>query len=202
MPAIAPLQFLTFTNNLSSFAALVDPGSQLNLVSHALLPFLSFQSHPPQGVGLQGVSGKCRDIVQWITLPVCLENNHLVTVICADVTDLLCVVLFGLPFLMYIKAIHHIPGRFLATPYGPIPLISHAPRLPNCNTATIDEELKGHLTDSNLTEEQKIATRQLLMEFQELWRGGRRGQALAIAHRINLTHDRPIVSKPRPISEE
>ena len=40
------------------------------------------------------------------------------------------------------------------------------------------------------------------MEFQELWRGGRRGQALAIAHRINLLHDRPIVSKPRPISEE
>jgi hypothetical protein len=37
MPAIAPLQFLTFTNNLSSFAALVDPGSQLNLVSHAVL---------------------------------------------------------------------------------------------------------------------------------------------------------------------
>ena len=86
--AIAPLQFLTFSNNQSSFAALVDPGSQLNIVSHSLLPFLTFEPYAAIAPALQGVSGKCRSITQWIKLPVRLENNTTATAICAVVTDL------------------------------------------------------------------------------------------------------------------
>ena len=199
--AIAPLQFLPFRNNQSSFTALVDPGSQLNIVSHSLLPFLTFTPYATAAPALRGVSGKCRSITQWIRLPVQLDNNTTADAICAVVTDLPCLVLFGLPFLSRIHAIHHIPGKFLATPQGPLPLtVCPTTRPQSCTTtAALDETLAG-LDNPDLTEDQKQATRQLLEEFQELWRGGRRGQALEIAHKINLTHHRPIVSRPRPIS--
>ncbi|KAH0471444.1 MAG: hypothetical protein KVP17_000601, partial [Porospora cf. gigantea B] len=53
------------------------------------------------------------------------------------------------------------------------------------------------IKDSNASEATQMALQQLLSRYDGLWRGGRRGKARVMSHRIHATSDRPIVTRPR-----
>ena len=205
---LAPLHFVEFTNNKSSFSALIDPGSQLNLVSHNLLPFLKFQPCSSPLRALRGVNGKPQRISQWICLPVTLPNGIHLDIRAAVVTDLPCVVLLGMPFLTKIQATHDIAQCLLHTPQGPIVLRPSstagqppATYLTTQDAAATSPHTELDLSHSSLTPEQKQQVLDLVCEFDDLWRGGKRGKAVDVAHRIRLLNDRPVVCRPRQFSE-
>jgi transposase InsO family protein len=59
-----------------------------------------------------------------------------------------------------------------------------------------------NFSDTSITLDQQQQVRDLLLEFDDLWRDGRRGRAVNIEHRIRLLTDRPIVARPRPVTQE
>jgi Reverse transcriptase (RNA-dependent DNA polymerase) len=154
------------------------------------------------------VSSKQSSIHKWIELPLTLPNGSPIVIKCAVVTNLPCVALFGLPFLTQIHAVHDITNAILNTPQGPIPLksspsTSSSPTsstaiVPNRDFSVVDIDF----TNSSLTPEEQQQVQDLLLEYDDLWRGGPVGKAVAVEHRIRLLTDRPIVSRPRPITEE
>lgn len=203
----APLQYIPFTNNNSSLAALVDSGSQLNLVEYNLLPYLEFQPFEHQIKALWGVSGRQSTINQWILIKVTLTPSHTYQIPCAVLDHLPCSILMGMPFLQQIRATHDIPNALLHTPYGPIPLLQPKFRYRRLSVNNVRQpayqEVPGHLfNESNLTYEERKQVEALLTEFADLWKNGRRGEATNVAHRIRLRHPYPIVMKPRPVTEE
>jgi len=204
-PPSFPLQFIEFSNNRSMLLALVDSGSQLNLISHELLPFLSFEATPVQIPKIQGISGQPQPISNFIKLPVTLTNGQTIQAVCAVISNLPCVALFGLPFLHQIQANHNIHQRLLTTPHGPIPLTTTTPILPSSQLAAVATALPSigiDFTDSQLNNHQQQQVLNLLQEYDDLWRGGRRGKAVAVAHRIQLMTDRPVVTRPRQTTED
>lgn len=200
---ISPLQFMQFNNGQSLFSALIDSGSQLNLITHSLLPFLNCTTKYLQTMTVHGITGKSNPIRQWIELPLTLQNGEQTTVTCAVITDLPCSILFGLPFLTLINAKHDVANAIVNTPKGPIPLLRRTPITTAANTATLtQDDVPIDLSASNLTEDEKRQVKGLMIDFEDLWRSGKRGKALCVAHRINLSHNRPIVMRPRQMSEE
>lgn len=193
-------------NKQSTFLALVDSGSQLNLISHMLLPFLEYKTCPSPIKTLRGVSNTQQKIKEWITLSVVLPNGATPILKCAVVADLPCIALFGLPFLHSVNATHNIPHGILTTPAGPLVLqLGQKPSLPSAQalTTSIQESvIDVDMTNSNLTAEQKQQVLALLREYDDLWRGERRGKVVEIEHRIRLLTDRPVVVRPRPITAE
>lgn len=201
-----PLQFIEFNNNLSPLIALIDSGSQLNLLSHSLLPFLNFKAISSPIKSVKGVSGQDKAISQFILLPVHLTNGQIVEVPCAVISDLPCIALFGLPFLHQIQATHDIHHQLLSTPTGPIPLILNQNPPPPATYHTIATNLNTtvdiDLSTSTLNKHQQTQLLELLREYDDLWRSGRRGKAVVVAHRIQLLTDQPVVARPRQTTEE
>lgn len=205
-PHISPLQFVNFHNNSHVLFALVDPGSQLNLVSHALLPFLKYQKLSSPVVSIRGVSGRSRPVTEWIMMEVVLPTGATESMVCAVIPDLACVVLFGLPFLQQIHAIHDVANAILVTSSGPISLTTCASNpssvskpLVACTTIS-DVPVDFSESELSISEQQQLLA--LLHEYDDLWRGEQRGKVVDVAHRIRLLHNRPIVSRPRPVSEK
>lgn len=193
-------------SNNSTFLALIDSGSQLNLISHILLPFLNYQPCPSPIKSLRGVANTPQRIEKWITLQVALPNGSTPVLRCAVVANLPCVALFGLPFLHGIRATHDIGNGILTTTTGPIVLQS-APIAGYLSSHTVSVPAKDpivdiEMSDSNLTAEQRQQVLDLLYEYDDLWRGERCGKVVEVEHRIRLLTDRPIVARPRPITAE
>lgn len=203
LPCFPALQFLPFINKQSSFAALIDSGAQLNLVNHSLLPFLDFKPVSQFSTPVRGLFGRT-DAAQWIKFPVVLNSDITIQIEAAVITDLPCLVIFGLPFLHQVKANHHVPDGYLLTRYGPLALVTAPTKAPMAEVLVIadDKTSDVDLGCSSLTQSEKEEVLTLLREFQDLWREGRRGQALEVSHKIRLTHNRPIVCRPRPVTEE
>lgn len=203
----APLQYLLFTNGQSSLAALIDSGSQLNLMDVALTPYIDFQLIDHEVESLAGVSGRKTNIVQWITIAITINTNQNYTIPLAVIQDLPCSILLGMPFLKQIKATHDTVNGVLNTPLGPIPLIepqfpSKRPGVHNIQNPESNGFPSHLLQDTNLTNEEKAQVESLLAEYSDLWKNGRRGEALTVAHQIRLLHPYPVVQKPRPVTEE
>lgn len=203
----SPLHYLSFTNGQSTFAALIDSGSQLNLIDIHLLPYLEFDaiSHPVET--LAGVSGRKTSISKWISIVMTINVYQAYTIPLAVVSHLPCSILLGMPFLKQIHATHDIVNAFLQTPAGPIQLIepsldARRPSSHNVQQTTYSELPPTLLDDSNLTDDEKKQVELLLKEYSDLWRNGRLGEAVAVAHQIRLVHPYPIVQKPRPVTEE
>ncbi len=200
---LSKLQFMSFVHNQSSFVGLIDSGSELNLISHSLLPFLNYKRIESPTQQLRGVSADIVPIHQWIEIDVELDTAVTITIPLAVVTNLPCVVLLGLPFLEQVKGCHDVANRLLITPSGPILLSTQVHgHHNNSNNAAIDPELKLDMSNSNLTPEEQQELRMLLLEYDDLWRGGRRGKAVGVEHQIKLMTDRPIVSRPRTTTPE
>ncbi len=128
------------------------------------------------------------------------------TIVCAVVSDLACVVLFGLPFLHQIHAVHDITNAILKTSSGPLSLTTcnsiSATRSKSLAACTTISDVPVDFSGSNLTNEEQEQLLALLREYDDLWRGEQRGKVADVAHRIRLLHNRPITSRPRPVSEE
>jgi transposase InsO family protein len=155
---------------------------------------------------LKGVSGQKQAISQFILLPLQLTSGQKVETPCAVISDLPCIALFGLPFLYQIQATHDIQNQLLTTPMGPIPLI-HSPNPPqttSCQSVVLDPNttVEIDLSTSALDDNQRSQLLELLREYDDLWRSGRRGKAVVVAHRIQLLTDRPVVARPRQTTEE
>lgn len=198
---LSSLQFLEFANNNSHFAALIDSGSQLNLISHTLLPFLKYKPSLSPIRSLRGVTNKSSLVQKWINFDVTLPNGAAQSVTCAVVNDLPCVALFGMPFLRSVRAVHDIYNRILLTHQGPITLVEVSePSI--CSNFVAPAIPDIDLSNPMLTEEQRKEIMALILEYNDLWRDERRGKAIEVEHRIRLLTKCPVVSRPRPITDE
>lgn len=181
---------------------MIDSGAQLNLVSHTLLPFLQFEPIIAAAARVRGISGVAKPTQRWISYPLTLENGITIQIRAAVFTDLPCLVLLGMPFLLEVQATHDVPASMLQTRHGPLPLYSASPPC-NSHLAVSNEppEPEIDLEASNLTGEEKRQVLDLLREYHDLWRGGHHGKALEFSHQIKLAHNRPVVLKPRVMTE-
>lgn len=65
-----PLQFIEFANGNNQFIALVDSGSQLNLINSNLLPHINHRAVPCTIPAIRGVGGTLTRITEWIELSI------------------------------------------------------------------------------------------------------------------------------------
>ncbi|MGH2622791.1 MAG: reverse transcriptase family protein, partial [Sphingobacterium sp.] len=98
-------------------------------------------------------------------------------------------------------ATHDIMNATLQTPNGPIPLTRISNPAISANVA-LSEIPDVDLSNPMLTDIQRKEILDLIREFDDLWRGGCRGKAVDVEHRIRVLTDRPISSRPRHITEE
>lgn len=101
--SIANLQFLTFSSGRSTFSALIDSGSQLNLISHLLLPFLPFTNEDNAAQSVRGVSGKTQAIQRWVSFPVAVSTGKTYFIKCAVVDRLPCVFSTSKQFIIFAR---------------------------------------------------------------------------------------------------
>lgn len=111
--------------------------------------------------------------------------------------------MFGQPFLQQSQAVIDIANSVLQTSHGPVQLVQLCKPIPTAaTTTTTTAELPPSLDTSVLTPEQRMRVTELLNEFGDLWRGGKRGKVTAFSHRIPLSTNRPISSRPRQWTAE
>ena len=199
-PYVAPLYFLEFLNNHSIFVALVDNGSQLNVIDRSVLPFIKYAivPSPPSIPSFQGPQGIKSEINLWICFHLHLANGSEIPVIAAVVDSLPSSIILGQPFLTSNKAQLDFRNAVLTTAGGPIRLLSsnRAPTSPKVNTI-LSEELAMNIKDTNLTAAEEEKLRHFLCNYQSFLGGQRTGQAKHVQHRIRLDTNHPITDCPR-----
>lgn len=149
---------------------------------------------------LRGAGRHVQLIEQWVEFEVALSPRHRVTVIAAVVADLPFPVLFGMPFLYSLEAKHDYVRHRLETPKGNYELQPQSLHLPVAMTL-VPHASQAVAEDTNLTTDEQQEVQMLLTQFEDLWKGGRRGSTTIAAHEIVLTTTRPIVSRPRTFTD-
>lgn len=196
----APLEFLSLMNNGMHFEALVDSGAQLNLVNSRLLPFLTYKKVESPIKQIQGVGGNPSVVNGWVQFMVALQNNQKVEITAAVLPNIKQQCIVGCPFLYQVKAvIDHFNG-VITTELGSIPLLLKFP-----NTLGAYSLSPGNLVsqaDSVLTESQLSRLHRLIQNFPGIWDDRLPGIASTITHRIIISSQRPVVTRPRRHSPE
>lgn len=205
-----PLQFLPIVNGTARYLALMDGGSELNMISEELLPEL--RNYKPKELPLTRVFGAfsgAEEPSPWIDMEIILPNGKRITVPFAVVKNRKNMIVLGMEFFHEYKAAQDYAIATLRTKLGTFALVERRPfRLHAC-TAEIKEEQPTEdlqqlipLLDTSLTDEQKEECRQVLWEYRDLWQGDPRGKVKGVSHHIRLTSRKPIVHRPRVVTEE
>jgi hypothetical protein len=197
---VAPLNYLEFHNGHHSYVALIDNGSQINLIDKSILRFIQYVPMPNLVHSFAGVQGKQSSILEWASFPLHLSNGTTVNITAAVVEDCPCAIILGQPFLILNDARIDSANAVLTTKKGPIKLLQQKRPPPAfVKTVTADradgEEMK--LDETNLTDEQEKKLRQFLQNYRSLWGGENPGRVKHVQHRIQLIHDKPIRDRPR-----
>lgn len=202
---IAPLHFLEFSHNRSTFVAMIDSGSQLNLIDKTILPLIKSSLVSAPHYSFRGVQGHTSPIHEWVEFNVLLANGMKMKVKAAVVDSIPCSIIFGQPFLITNQVMHDPSTTSIITRRGPIKLLSQQSRTPTTaavvseptesETEDLDKEL--NLKDSMLEHSQKIKLRQLMHGYRKLWAGKHPGWVKHVKHRVRVDTDEPIRDRPR-----
>jgi len=200
---VAPLSYLEVAHNGYQFLALIDNGSQINLIDETILPFLSYMPRPRHIAHFFGVQGRLSEIHQWIAFQISLANGVATTITTAVVDECPCSILLGQPFLIENQAVVDSANAVITTNKGPLKLLQlQQPPTPKANNVVvipddIAEEEQLVKAKTNLSDEQMSKLRQFLQDYRSLWRGERPGRVKHAEHGICLTSDIPIRDHPR-----
>ena len=201
---IAPLQFLEFHHNQSTFVGMLDSGSQLNLIDESILPLMNAVPISAPHWAFRGVQGHLTKIERWVSFNIVLANGSKLQVKAAVVDSIPCSIILGQPFLITNSIILDSQSAMLHTKKGPIKLLSQQRRETTSASAQachpngvpdLDEELQ--LQSSMLTEPQKQKLRRLMNNYRRLWEGKQPGKAKHVKHRIRVDTEDPIRDIPR-----
>lgn len=206
--AIAALQYVWVRGKNCNCLAMIDSGSQLNLIGSNLLPHFNYENTPNPTNQLRSADGRDFPTAGYVQLQLTLTGLHQpLQTNCAVISlpHLQDGMLFGMPFLQQIRACHDVYHRILYAFGTPILLYDSSTPTPwtvvpttmviFTMTPPID------LTASILTPEQVESLYCLLWEFRDLWESGKRGSTHVIQHVIRLTTSRPVVLRPRVFGE-
>lgn len=201
---IESLQFLPFTNGNASFLALVDGGAQLNVLDRSLLPkFTNYCHVDAPSTRVWSFNHPEAEQSEWIDAEITLPNHQTLTVPFALVSNHPNLIILGMPFNKQVSGVQDFRNAILQTRIGTFALVERKPnRRLEAQVGMLSAEQPFISLPTNLNEEQQNKCKQLLEEFRDLWGEGRRGKVTGITHCIRLSHERPIVHRPRQITEE
>lgn len=207
---ISPLHFLTTIHRNEIILALIDSGSQINLVHDVILPLLQFVVLESPCQEFRGAHGSTIPITKWIEFKLLLSNGYSTDIKAATTQFLPCSILLGQPFLISNDLTLHPLTNSLLTPKGVIKLYPKMSVRPLTLTLTLDEErneeeiLKKEikLDDSLLTDIEKEILLKALKGHRPTWEGKSPSRVKHIEHRIRVDTTDPIRDRPRHYTAE
>jgi hypothetical protein len=209
----APLCYIKLIQDTLEVAAMLDSGSEINVVGSELVSRLSYETVPGPFSVMSGVGGDSH-IRRWIKAEFMLENLRTVCLTLAENPQMGSMCLLGMPFILQIKAkidynlkIIELPrGEFLELwtrgPKGGLQALSitQSDFTDNKINALQEELLKSVELEGAGTHKKTFCD--LLVEFHDLWRGGKAGLTDAAFHKIEVTTPYPITTPPRRMTLE
>jgi transposase InsO family protein len=195
---MAPLLFIPFLNGNRRFLGLVDSGAELNVIDSMLLRDTEYSvatEHPGFST-LRGVQGKSSRIVRWTDLLLQLPNSQSEIVRFATIKGLPNGIILGRPFLRQIGAIVDHKNGILTTRQGPI-CLTGAEERHDAGLALL-HVVPGLTIEAEMLNKEQLARLKDIMENHAgLWENSRKGIASGITHKIVLSNNAPINSRPR-----
>lgn len=181
--------FIRMKNNHKLFTAMIDTGSEENLIGPGIVEELKLTRLADREIEIYGCRGKI-PASKWYRVPYELANGVHGALPFLLSSDMGTGILLGAPFLKFEKVEIDYDRLQLRTPEGPIPVVYMTSHLKDMNDVIEVHFLKGAaatqeedekvihdlLTEVPLTEGEKKQVQDLLMEFGNLWIGNRRGE--------------------------
>lgn len=209
----APLLFVKVRNEKKRLTALVDTGAEVNVIGKELLPRVASTRLDDFPLSLSGCGGQSR-ASKWVRIPLEFANGLKVEINAVVGAEFGTALILGAPFLHENKIGIEYDGCYLRTRLGAVPCVM-GPELNQSNaTAQVttvsqislpekDEKvLEEVISKAQISLEDKVKLRELLLEYGDLWVGDPRGTTDVLQHHITLTSKYPIREKPRRFSPE
>lgn len=192
---------------------LVDTGAAISCIDPSLYKLLEYRPcNNPSVTHIKGVSGIRVEISKWIQIKCTLQNQRSVWLTFA-IVPISGMIIFGLPSLIQLKAIIDLRNLIIHMKGGPIELIGGENTGHNHYDITMcdipskkyegeESPLKEIWETSQASLENKASLIDILKRFKGLWDKDQRGICNITKHSINLSTEKPIVSRPRGITLE
>lgn len=195
------LIFLECINNEKPFLALVDSGSQINVVSASVASDCNHTTvKGVEVLRISGVGGKLSPIIKWIELPLNLRNGSSVKIKAAVIQDKNDLFILGVPFLDGTGARIDFKTSTMDTCHGRVPLIRK--QTGNANGYVVKLAQIEALDMPTLTPEERSIILGVLLDHVELFTEEKMGMCQLVKHNIRLSNDGAVVVRARPHSEE
>lgn len=209
MPFMGPLYFLEFENGGTGYMALIDNGSQLNIVNQGMLESMEFEEEKYEGVTqhVKGIDGSPMKIRKWATFNAYMPTGAVVKVVAAVVDQVMCSLIFGQPFLIAGGMKVDCGNAVLETREGPVKLVVGGGQLERGGVSVVEITDVGEveclqLKETNINGEQREQLLKLIKKYHVLWEGDRIGRARTVKHAIQLDKEGIIRDFPRQYTED
>jgi hypothetical protein len=204
---------------------MIDSGAEVNIIDYGLLQHLRWTRLPPASfVTIGNFTGGSVRICGWARVQFALDNGLEIELAFAVTRDTFpnTTLMLGLPFIEQHLPLLDFKRRLGFTKLGAVPLLTkEGPPLVTANSVAAEPNYDKSLLmrlpappaelqavkasmekDGVLDAEQIDMVINALMDYKDVWVGGRRGEAKGVCHSILLTTTKPIVSRPRPRDPE
>lgn len=204
--------YISILSNNKWFLGLVDTGAAISCIDPILLSLMDYREcHNEIITHIKGVSGARVKISNWVQIKCTLQNGRSVWLTFA-IVSIRGMLIFGLPSLIKLNAIIDLKNLIIHMKGGPIELIggeNTGQSGINVNAIDIidteeegDKHLKEIFNMSQASLEVTNAMIEILKRFKSLWDKDCKGLCKFTSHSIKLSTNRPIVSRPRPLTLE
>lgn len=209
----APLLFVKVRNNKQWLVAMIDSGAEINVIGKGLLPKMRCERLPDHPLNLSGCGGQSRSS-KWVRIPLTFANGLQIEIDAIVGAEFGTALILGSPFLHECRIGIEYDGCYLRTRLGAIPCIRgqelgksnaglHVAAAVQVSMSDADQGVLDEIvTKAQITSEEKVELRQILLEYGDLWIGNPRGKTDVLQHRITLTSKYPIREKPRRFTPE
>lgn len=208
----APLVYVKVRNGKQGLVAMIDTGSEINIVGRELLNRLECQKIVARPIRLHGCGGMSL-ATERVKVPLEFVNGWKVEIEAAVGEEFGSALILGSAFLHENEIGLEYKGLFMKTHLGPLPCVlvpdlmtSNKVRVGVLTTQAMREEdekvLKKIVFEAQIREEEKVQLEALLLEFGDLWVGNPRGQTKVLRHKVTLLTEKPVREKPRRFTPE
>ena len=196
------LRYLEFRYGTASFVGLLDSGAELNAIGSRLLRRLPHKKIPGNSQSAEGFNGVRAPILSWSLVTVYLKSRPIEFAV-AEFEELETSLVLGMPFIEQFHVVSDFSANTCTSSVGPLELLSGT-AMPVAKALTLrlpkverDKLLFSLKQAAAISPGERARLAELLMEFRDLWEGDRRGSTGVLKHRIEVTHNRPLVAHPR-----